>query len=53
MVNGGLFKVYVFFGFWLGWLVGLKEIIEDSWGYYDYMSIMVGILSYKVGEIVL
>ncbi|NRB53782.1 MAG: aminotransferase class I/II-fold pyridoxal phosphate-dependent enzyme [Saprospiraceae bacterium] len=53
MVNGGLSKAYALPGLRLGWLVGPKQLIEDSWGYHDYTSITAGILSHKVGEIAL
>ncbi|MBX2877826.1 MAG: aminotransferase class I/II-fold pyridoxal phosphate-dependent enzyme [Saprospiraceae bacterium] len=53
MVNGGLSKAYALPGLRLGWLVGPKDVIEDSWGYHDYTSITAGILSHKIGEIAL
>ena len=53
MVNGGLSKAYALPGLRLGWLVGPKNLIADSWAYHDYTSITAGILGHKIGEIVL
>lgn len=53
VVNGGLSKAYALPGLRLGWLAGPKEIIADSWAYHDYTSITAGVISHKVGEIVL
>lgn len=53
MVNGGLSKAYALPGLRLGWLVGPKSQIADAWAYSDYTSIASGILSQKIGEIVL
>ena len=53
MVNGGLSKAYALPGLRLGWLVGAKKLIDDSWAYHDYTSITAGILSHYIGEIAL
>jgi aspartate/methionine/tyrosine aminotransferase len=53
VVNGGLSKAYALPGLRLGWLVGPKDKMEDAWAYSDYTSITAGILSHKIGEIVL
>lgn len=53
LVNGGLSKAYAMPGLRLGWLAGPEDIIGDSWAYHDYTSITAGILSHKIGEIVL
>ncbi|MEM1137389.1 MAG: aminotransferase class I/II-fold pyridoxal phosphate-dependent enzyme [Bacteroidota bacterium] len=53
VVNGGLSKAYALPGLRLGWLTGPKTIIDNAWAYSDYTSITAGILSHKVGEIVL
>lgn len=53
MVNGGLSKAYALPGLRLGWLVGPKHLIADTWAYHDYTSITAGILSHKIGEIAL
>lgn len=53
VVNGGLSKAYALPGLRLGWLAGPADIIADSWSYHDYTSITAGILSHKIGEIVL
>jgi aspartate/methionine/tyrosine aminotransferase len=53
MVNGGLSKAYALPGLRLGWLVGPENNIADTWAYHDYTSITAGILSHKIGEIVL
>ncbi|WP_276166432.1 aminotransferase class I/II-fold pyridoxal phosphate-dependent enzyme [Zobellia alginiliquefaciens] len=53
MVNGGLSKAYALPGLRLGWLVGPEELIADTWAYHDYTSLTAGILSHKIGEIVL
>ncbi len=53
IVNGGLSKAYALPGLRLGWLVGPKETIDNTWAYHDYTSITAGILSHAIGEIVL
>ncbi len=53
MVAGGLSKAYALPGLRLGWLVGPSETIGTSWAYHDYTSITAGILSHKIGAIVL
>ncbi|MCG8323274.1 MAG: aminotransferase class I/II-fold pyridoxal phosphate-dependent enzyme [Cytophagales bacterium] len=53
MVNGGLSKAYALPGLRLGWLVGPEALIANTWAYHDYTSITAGILSHKIGEIVL
>ncbi len=53
MVNGGLSKSYALPGSRLGWLVGPKTTIADTWAYHDYTSIAAGMLSQYIGEIVL
>lgn len=53
LVNGGLSKAYALPGLRLGWLTGPENIIADTWAYHDYTSITAGILSHKIGEIVL
>ncbi|WP_299275102.1 aminotransferase class I/II-fold pyridoxal phosphate-dependent enzyme [uncultured Psychroserpens sp.] len=53
MVNGGLSKAYALPGLRLGWLVGPEKLIANTWAYHDYTSITAGILSHKIGEIVL
>lgn len=53
LVNGGLSKAYALPGLRLGWLAGPEQIISDTWAYHDYTSITAGILSHKIGEIVL
>ena len=53
MVNGGLSKAYALPGLRLGWLVGPKDLIADTWAYHDYTSIAAGIISQYIGEIAL
>ena len=53
MVNGGLSKAYALPGLRLGWLVGTKELIADTWAYHDYTSIAAGIMSQYIAEIAL
>jgi len=53
LVCGGLSKAYALPGLRLGWLVGPKNTIDDTWSYHDYTSITAGILSHKIGEIAL
>ena len=53
MVNGGLSKAYALPGLRLGWLAGPADIVSSSWAYHDYTSITAGILSHKIGSIVL
>ncbi len=53
MVNGGLSKAYALPGLRLGWLVGPKDSIDDTWAYHDYTSITAGIMSHYIGEIAL
>lgn len=53
LVNGGLSKAYALPGVRLGWLTGPENLIADTWAYHDYTSITAGILSHKIGEIVL
>jgi len=53
LVTGGLSKAYALPGLRLGWLVGPENLIADTWAYHDYTSISAGILSVKIGEIVL
>ncbi|WP_103070448.1 aminotransferase class I/II-fold pyridoxal phosphate-dependent enzyme [Aquimarina sediminis] len=53
MVNGGLSKAYALPGLRLGWLIGPKGVIEDTWAYHDYTSITAGIMSHYIGEIAL
>ncbi len=53
MVNGGLSKAYALPGLRLGWLVGPKELIADTWAYHDYTSITAGIMSNYIAEIAL
>jgi aspartate/methionine/tyrosine aminotransferase len=53
MVNGGLSKAYALPGLRLGWLVGPRERISDTWAYHDYTSITAGIMSHYIGEIAL
>ena len=53
MVNGGLSKAYALPGLRLGWLIGPKELIADTWAYHDYTSITAGIMSHYIGEIAL
>lgn len=53
MVTGGLSKAYALPGLRLGWLAGPEEVISNTWAYHDYTSITAGILSHKIGEIVL
>jgi len=53
IVNGGLSKAYALPGLRLGWLIGPEDLIADTWAYHDYTSITTGILSQKIGEIVL
>ena len=53
LVNGGLSKAYALPGLRLGWLVGPKNQIADSWAYSDYTSITAGIMSHFIGEIAL
>ncbi len=50
IVNGGLSKAYALPGLRLGWLVGPKGFIADSWAYHDYTSITAGILSNEVAD---
>ena len=53
MVNGGLSKAYALPGLRLGWLVGPKDLIADTWAYHDYTSITAGIMSNYIAEIAL
>ena len=53
LVSGGLSKAYALPGLRLGWLAGPSEIVGSSWAYHDYTSITAGILSHKIGSIVL
>lgn len=53
MVNGGLSKAYALPGLRLGWLVGPKELIADTWAYHDYTSIAAGMMSQYIAEIAL
>jgi len=53
VVNGGLSKAYALPGLRLGWLVGPKNVIADSWAYSDYTSITAGIMSDKIAQLVL
>lgn len=53
IVNGGLSKAYALPGLRLGWLVGPELKMADAWAYSDYTSITAGIISHKIGEIVL
>lgn len=53
IVNAGLSKAYALPGLRLGWLVGPKEFVDNTWSYHDYTSITAGILSHAIGEIVL
>jgi aspartate/methionine/tyrosine aminotransferase len=53
MVNGGLSKAYALPGLRLGWLVGPKHLIADTWAYHDYTSIATGMFSQYIGEIIL
>jgi aspartate/methionine/tyrosine aminotransferase len=53
MVAGGLSKAYALPGLRLGWLVGPKNVIAESWAYHDYTSITAGILSNRIAEIAL
>ncbi|MBX7127493.1 MAG: aminotransferase class I/II-fold pyridoxal phosphate-dependent enzyme, partial [Cyclobacteriaceae bacterium] len=53
MANGGLSKAYALPGLRLGWLVGPKDVIADTWAYHDYLSICAGIISDRVGEMAL
>ena len=53
MVNGGLSKAYALPGLRLGWLAGPDETVGTSWAYHDYTSITAGILSHKIGSMVL
>lgn len=53
MVNGGLSKAYALPGLRMGWLVGPKDKIDNTWAYHDYTSITAGIMSHQIGEIAL
>ncbi len=53
MVNGGLSKAYALPGIRIGWLVGPKEVVSDTWAYHDYTSITAGIMSHFIAEIAL
>jgi len=53
LVNGGLSKAYALPGLRIGWLVGPKELIADSWAYHDYTSISAGMMSQYIAEIAL
>ncbi|MEP1095777.1 MAG: aminotransferase class I/II-fold pyridoxal phosphate-dependent enzyme [Cyclobacteriaceae bacterium] len=53
VVTGGLSKAYALPGIRLGWLVGPKDLIADTWSYHDYTSITAGIMSHYLGEIAL
>ncbi|CAL2103100.1 Aspartate aminotransferase [Tenacibaculum sp. 190130A14a] len=53
MVNGGLSKAYALPGLRLGWLIGPKDLVADTWAYHDYTSITAGIMSHYIGEIAL
>ncbi len=53
MVNGGLSKAYALPGLRLGWLIGAKELIADTWAYHDYTSIAACMMSQYIGEIAL
>lgn len=53
VVTGGLSKAYALPGLRLGWLVGPKDVIANTWAYHDYTSITAGIMSHYLGEIAL
>lgn len=53
MVNGGLSKAYALPGLRLGWLIGPKDLIAETWAYHDYTSITAGVMSHFIGEIAL
>lgn len=53
MVNGGLSKAYALPGLRVGWLIGPKKMVDDSWAYHDYTSITAGIMSHHIAEIAL
>jgi len=53
IVCGGLSKSYAMPGLRLGWLAGPDCLINDTWAYHDYTTITAGILSNRIGEIVL
>lgn len=53
IVCSGLSKAYALPGLRIGWLVGPKEIIDNSWAYHDYTTISPGIVGDRVATLVL
>jgi len=53
MVSCGLSKAYALQGLRIGWLVGPKKKIEESWAYHDYTTISSGVLSNWIASLVL
>jgi len=45
IVNGGLSKAYALPGLRIGWMVGPKKIIAESWSRHDYSTIAPGIIN--------
>ena len=53
MVSCGLSKAYALQGLRIGWLVGPKKKIEETWAYHDYTTISSGVLSNWIASLVL
>ncbi len=53
IVCGGLSKAYALPGLRIGWLVGSKPAIANTWAYHDYTTISSGILSNRIAALAL
>lgn len=45
IVNGGLSKAYALPGLRIGWMVGPKKLIANSWANHDYSTIAPGVIN--------
>lgn len=50
LVTHSLSKAYGVPGLRLGWVLGPRDIINEMWGYKDYVSIAPGFLSDRIGR---